>query len=81
MVHRSICDLLIVSETKTDNFSSALLRSIGGDRLNAWDLLASQGSAGSILMGWDASVVSKINRHLGTFSLSIQFENLSDSFI
>ena len=80
IVRRCKCDLLIVCETKTDSFSPALLRSIRGGKLNSWNFLLSQGNAGGILMGWDAYQVSKLNMHLGAFTISIQFQNLSDSF-
>ena len=80
IIRRCKCDFLIICETKADSFSPALLRSIGGGRLNYWDFLPSQGNVSGILIGWDASLASKMNMHIGSYSLSIHFQNLSNSF-
>ena len=51
VVRRYKCDFLILCETKVVALSSPLLRSIGGGRLNNWEIFPSQGASGGILIG------------------------------
>ena len=51
VVRRFKCDFLILCETKLVSPSPALLRAIGGGRLNSWEALPSQGASGGIIIG------------------------------
>ena len=80
VVRRYKCDLLILSETKLDSFSSSLLRAIGGKRLTQWNFLPSQGASGGILIGWNTTIGSMLDDFKGSYSLSIKFRNLLDNY-
>lgn len=80
VVRRYKCDLLVLSETKLDSFSSSILRTIGGGRLTEWNFLPSQGASGSILISWNITMGIMLEDFRGTYSLSIKFRNLSDNY-
>ena len=73
-------DFLIILETKVESFSPITLCNIVGGRLNHWFSLPSQRLAEGILMGWNDSSSSQLDFFQGSFSLSITFHNLEDSF-
>ena len=61
VVKRYKCDFLILCETKLDAFSYSLLQSIGGGRINQWEVLPSQGAFGGILIGWNSSICDRVD--------------------
>ena len=56
-------------------------RSIGGGLLDSFEYIPASGSAGGIIMAWDNSQVSGSLKHIGSFSLTIEFINQVDNSI
>ena len=81
LIRISKVDYLIILETKAESLSPTSLRNIGGGRLNRWLVLPSRGSSGGILLGWNDSLASQLDIHLGAFSLSVKLQNKDDSFV
>ena len=79
MVRRFKCDFLILCETKLVSPSPALLRSIGGGRLNNWEVLPSQGASRGIIIGWNSVLCDKVDQCRGSFSLSVKMINQEDN--
>ena len=61
VVRRFKGDFLILCETKLVSPSPALLRSIGGGRLNRWEILPSQCASRGIIIGWNSAFYDKVN--------------------
>ena len=51
IVRRFKCDIIILCETKLASPSHALLRNLGGGKINKWEFLTSLGVSGGILIG------------------------------
>ena len=73
------CDFLILCESKLASPSPALLRSIGGGRLNSWEVLPSQGASRGIIIGWNSALCSKVDQCPNSFSLSVKLINHGDN--
>ena len=80
IVRRFKCDILFLCETKLTSPSHALLRNLGGGRLNKWEFLPSLGASGGILIGWDDQLFAYFDTYMGQFSLSLKFRSLLDNF-
>ena len=65
IVRRFTCDILILCESKVTSLSSALLRNLGGGRLNKWEFLPSSGAFGGIIIGWDEWPFAHMNTYRG----------------
>ena len=79
VVRRFKCDFLILCETKLVSPSPALLRAIGGGRLNSWEILPSQGASGGIIIGWNSVLCAKVDQCPGSFSLSVKLISQGDN--
>ena len=69
VVRRFKGDFIILCATKLVSPSPTLLRSIGGGRLNKWEILPSHGASGGIIIGWNSAFCAKVDQCLGSFSL------------
>ena len=78
VVRRFKGDFLILCKTKLVSPSLALLRSIGGERLNKWEILPSQGASGGIIIDWNSAFCVKVDQCLGSFLLSVKLINQVD---
>ena len=65
IVRRFKCDILIMCETKLTFPSHALLRNLGGGKLNKWEFLPSLGPSGGILIGWDDWLFAYLDTYMG----------------
>ncbi|KAH7690203.1 RNA-directed DNA polymerase protein [Dioscorea alata] len=57
----------------------SIWRSISGVRLNSFEFLHAQGTAGGIIVAWDRSQAIGTLIHKGTYSISIEFSNTSNN--
>ncbi|KAH7689143.1 Exodeoxyribonuclease III protein [Dioscorea alata] len=73
-------DIICLQETKLQDIHKSTWRSIGGVRLNSFEFLPTQGSAGGIIVAWDRSQAPGTLIHKGTYSISIEFMNTSNNF-
>ena len=70
-------DLVCFQETKLQEMSDGMVRSLGGGQraLNA------QGAAGGIVMFWDSRVIQLVDVEEGSFSVSCRFMNTEDNLL
>ena len=74
-------DLVCLQETKLQEMSDGIIRSLGGSRCTQWSALNSRGAAGGIVVFWDSRVLHMIDVEEGTFSISCRFRNYEDDFL
>ena len=73
-------DIVCLQETKVQEMSVELVRSLGvGRRLN-WKALNAEGSAGGILLFWDNSRITLVDSIVGSYSVSCLFRMLETGF-
>ena len=73
-------DIVCLQETKVQEMTIDLVRSLGvGHRMN-WKALNAEGSAGGILLLWDNSRISLVDSVVGSFSVSCLFRMPEDGF-
>ena len=71
-------DLVCLQETKVQEMTIDLVRSLGvGHRLN-WKALNAEGAAGGILLFWDNSRISLVDSVVGSFSITCLFRMPED---
>ena len=68
-------DLVCLQETKIQEMSTTIVRSLGVGRFLDWVALDSNGAAGSILIFWDNRVLNRLGVEMGEFLLSCRFKN------
>ena len=73
-------DLVCLQETKVQEMTIDLVRSLGVGRCLNWKALNAEGSAGGILLLWDNSRISLVDSVVGSFSVSCLFRMLEDGF-
>ncbi|KAH7666231.1 RNA-directed DNA polymerase protein [Dioscorea alata] len=80
IISSSRSDIICLQETKLQDVHKSTWRTIGGVRLNSFDFLPAQGSAGGIIVAWDRAQALGTLFHKETFSISIKFMNTSNNF-
>ncbi|KAH7651412.1 DNA-(apurinic or apyrimidinic site) lyase protein [Dioscorea alata] len=78
-ISSSRADILCLQESKLQEIHNSTWKSIGGSRLNFFDFIPANGSAGGIILAWDSSQVSGTLLHKGSFSITLEFTNQSDN--
>ena len=73
-------DIVCSQETKIQNMSVGLVRSLGVGRFPDWGKVDTEGSIGGILIFWDKRVVELVDMETGIFSVSCYFGNCTDGF-
>ena len=74
-------DIVCLQETKVQEMSVELVRSLGvGRRLN-WKALNAEGSAGGILLFWDNSRITLVDSIVGSYSVSCLFRMSENGFL
>ena len=73
-------DLVCLQETKVQEMTIDLVRSLGVVRQLNWKELNAEGSAGGILFLWDNSRISLVDFVVGSFSVSCLFKMPEDRF-
>ena len=74
-------DLVCLQETKIQEMSSAVARSLGAGRLAELRAVEAKGSAGGILVFWDTRKLELMEAEIGHFSITCMFKNVEDSFL
>lgn len=62
--------VLCIQETKIDVWSPALVREIGGSRLDGCAVLPAIGTRGGAAILWDSSAISLVTHSIGCFSIT-----------
>ena len=73
-------DIVCLQETKIQNMSVGMMRSLGVGRFLDWGTVDAEGSARGILVFWDKRVVKLVDMETGIFSVSCCFRNCTDGF-
>lgn len=73
-------DIVLIQETKKENFSNRILKTISS-KLDLWHWLPARGRSGGILFGGDSNKIKILACHLHRFCLDIHFENKIDSTV
>ena len=73
-------DLVCLQETKVQEMTVELVRSLGAGRCLNWKVLNAEGSAGGILVLWDNTRISLVDSVVGSFSVTCLFRMLEDGF-
>ena len=63
-------DLMCIQETKIQQMSEGVVRSLGSGRFLDWRALDASGTAGGILICWDKRTLEILDWEEGQFSLS-----------
>ena len=71
-------DIVCLQETKIQNMSVGIVRSLGVGRFLDWGTVDAEGSAGGILVFWDKRVVELVDMKTRIFSVSCCFRNCTD---
>ncbi|RVW76181.1 hypothetical protein CK203_044278 [Vitis vinifera] len=67
-------DLMCIQETKIQEMSEGIVRSLGTERFLDWRALNAEGAAGGILICWDKRVLDILEWEEGHFTLSCRFK-------
>ena len=73
-------DIVCLQETKIQNMSVGIVRSLGVGRFLDWGTVDAKGSSEGILVFWDKRVVELIDMEIGIFSVSCYFRNCTNGF-
>ena len=73
-------DLVCLQETKMQEMSRMIVRSLSVGRCLDWRALNSRGVSGGVLMFWDKRVLQLLEAEVGTFSVSCRFKSCEDDF-
>ena len=79
-LRRYRADVVCLQETKIQEMSIELVRSLGVGRNLNWKVLNAEGSAGGILAFWDNSCINMVDSVVGSFSVSCLFRMTEDGF-
>ena len=75
------CDVVCLQETKIASMNRQLVYSLWGCSYVDWAVLEVDWTAGGILIMWDKRVLDKVEILVGTFSVSVMWQGVEDSFI
>ena len=62
-------DLVCLQETKMQEMSERIVRSLGVGRCLDWEAVNSRGASGGVLVFWDNRVLQLLEEEVGTFSV------------
>ena len=74
-------DLVCLQETKIQEMSSVVVRSLGAGRMAEWRTVEAEGSAGGILVFWNTRKLELVESEFGHFSVTCKFKNVEDGFL
>ena len=74
-------DLVCLQETKIQELTPAVVRSLGVGRLFEWKAVEAEGSAGGILVFWDIRKLELVETEIGDFSVTCMFKNVGDGLM
>ena len=73
-------DVVCLQETKMQEMSKMIVRSLGVGRCLDWKVLNSRGASSGVLVLWDKKVLQLLEAEVGNFSVSCRFKNCEDDF-
>ena len=65
-------DLVCLQETKIQEMSSVVVRSLGAGRMAEWRTVEAEGSAGGILVFWNTRKLELVESEFGHFFSNLQ---------
>ena len=80
LIKKNRVDLVCLHETKIQEMSRGLIRSLGVGRRLEWGTVDSRGTTGGIVVIWDNRVLELIELEKGEHSISCHFKNCEDGF-
>ncbi|WJZ83279.1 hypothetical protein VitviT2T_002974 [Vitis vinifera] len=81
LIKKNKVDLVCLQETKIQEMTRGIIRSIGVGRFLDWGTVDSRGSAGGIVVFWDNRMLEMIELEKGECSISCHFKNCEDGFM
>ena len=81
LIKKNRVDLVCLHETKIQEMSRGLIRSLGVGRRLEWGTVDSRGTTGGIVVIWDNRVLELIELEKGEHSISCHFKNCEDGFM
>ncbi|RVW15899.1 hypothetical protein CK203_073125 [Vitis vinifera] len=81
LIKKQKVDLVCLQETKIQDMSKGIIRSLGVGRYLEWGAVDSRGAAGGIVVFWDNRVLDLVDIQRGVFSISCIFKNNEDGFM
>ena len=74
-------DLVCLQETKIQELSSVVARSLGVGRMAEWRTVEAEGTTGGILVFWNTRKLDLVESEIGHFSVTCKFKNVEDGFL
>lgn len=74
-------NLVCLKETKVNQMSVSLVRSLCGGRCLEWGAMDSRDQVGGVLVFWDNRVLQLIEMEVRAFFVSCWFKNNEDNFV
>ena len=74
-------DLVWIQETKIQDMSLGVVRSLGIGKFIEWGAVNARGASEGIVVFWDSRVLELVGMEVGVYSISCQFKNCDDGFV
>ena len=71
---------MCLQETKIQEMSNGMVRSLGVGRCLEWGALNSRAATRGFVVFWDNRVLQMVEMEVGKFTVSCRFKNCDDSF-
>ena len=78
VIRKQKVDLLCIQETKIQDLSNRVVRSLGSGRFLGWKAPDAFGSVGGLLIFWDKRSQEMLEWEEGQFSISCKFKNVEN---
>lgn len=75
------CDVICLQETKLSSLDRQMVGSLWSCPYVDWVALDAVQTAGGVLLMWDSRVLERLEFLVGSFSVSVRWQGLGDSFI
>ncbi|KAF5461248.1 hypothetical protein F2P56_021060 [Juglans regia] len=73
-------DIICLQETKLEDISRQIVRSLWRGQHVGWSFLPSNGASGGVLVMFDTRVVERVEECVGDFTVACSFVNIDDGF-
>ena len=81
VVRAQKADLVCFLETKVQEMSLKMVKSLGTGRFTDWGVVDAGGASRGILIFWDNKVLELLELERGVFTISGRFRNVEDGFV
>ena len=81
LIHLYSIDLVCLQETKVQQITTRIVRSLGVCRCLAWRVVDARGQARGIVVFWDKRVLELLEMEVGAFLVSCRFINCEGGFV